>query len=331
MPSKRRGEYSGSQTGMGPVHLGNVHRKGKAARMSLARGLLLASAVAFMIVAPGSALARKVKRCGIRIEPNRTGKLVRDVACGYRCTTDRSVRCALVRDDFRCPIADSGCAPESIRLERNATLDLNGFSLRAAGHVTAIICSKGGRGRCTVKGPGTFNAGKTAPIVPNDKDVILKNLTIDNDYDGFVTSGWVRATNLVRRNCFGDIVAGKGVRAKNVTLGGGCDLWSRKNLFADGIYAIDSFGADGTVRAKNVTGANYITGKDIYLTRASVPELLMDSVASSFQVHAQRKLSLRDSVIGGIESGEKPNLTHSSCLRSREMGSAATWGVCAED
>lgn len=304
--------------------------------MSRSHGWWMRSAMALaMVMAVASAAqARDVKRCGITIGAGKTGKLVQDVECGYRCTRDRTVRCTLERDDFRCPIGDGqGCTAETIVLDRNATLDLNGFDLSSAYQRDGVVCAAGSRSRCTIQGPGNFYARKGRAITPNDRDVILKDLLISGDYKGFRTAGWVRASNVELLGCSAEMFAAKGVRAKGVRVNQSCGLSSGKNLYLRDVYVADSVRAAGTVRGTNVTvGDGSVAGKDVFLSRARIPAPLDTELDTYGQnVSAERRLVLRDSVAGGIASGNHPKLVRSSCMQSFKMGAAGSWGVCAID
>lgn len=303
--------------------------------MSHATRTLVVLAALAAVAAPQAVHARDVKHCGITIGGGETGKLVQNVTCGYRCTSDPTVRCALDarREDYVCPLENSGCQPEEIFLGRNATLDLNGFDLTAAYNQTAIVCSAGTHTRCTIKGPGNFFAAKSTAIVPNNRDVVLQDLLIDRDYGGFITAGWVHATNVRIQNCSSSMAAKKGATVKNASFGGNCGISSGKNLYLDNVASIDGIWAIGTIRGKDVTIQDgRISAKDIFLTRAQIPKPL-DPTSTIFRpdVSASRRLVLRDSTVGGIESGVAPKLAGSSCVLSRKAGSTDTWGVCTLD
>lgn len=294
----------------------------------------LAMALATLLVVAGDAEARAVKRCGITIGSGKTGKLVRDVECGYRCTRDETVRCQLDREDFRCPIGDGqGCTAETIVLGRNATLDLNGFTLSSAYNRDGVVCAAGTKSRCTIQGPGTFMARKGRAITPHDRDVILKDLLLTGDYGGFHTAGWVRATNVELLRCSAEMVGEKGVRAKRVRVGASCGLSSGKNLYLEDVFASDGLRAASTVRGTGVTvQSGGISGKDVFLARAQIP-VPLDTELGAYapSVRAERKLVLRDVVAGGIASGVAPKLVRSSCMQSHKMGGSGSWGVCALD
>lgn len=129
--------------------------------------------------------------------------------------------CTFQNDDYVCPLDGEGCRAENIFLGRNATLDLNGFDLTAVDNATGIICSAGTHTRCTIKGPGTFFAAKSKAITPNDRDVVLKDLTIDRDYIGFTTKGWIHATDVRIQNCSSVMVGEKGATVKDSSFGTG--------------------------------------------------------------------------------------------------------------
>jgi len=291
-------------------------------------------ALAATLALTAGAEARDVKRCGITIGHGKTGRLVQDVQCGYRCTRDTTVRCTdQGGDDYRCPIGDGqGCTAETIVIGRNATLDLNGFTLSSAYQRDGVVCAAGSKSRCTIKGPGNFFARKGQAITPNDRDVILKDLLIDRDYHGFATDGWLRADNVRLTNCSAAMQAAAGVRATNVHVGGGCQLISGKNMYLDDVESVDHIGAAGTLRGKDVVAWNSIGGGNVFLTRARAPWPL-DTELTSYdkEVRSLGKLVLRDSVVGGIESSAPPKLVGSSCMQSFKTGGSGDWGVCALD
>ncbi len=295
--------------------------------------LALAMALAATLAVTAGAEARDVKRCGITIGPGKTGKLVQDVECGYRCTRDSTVRCKLERDDYRCPIGDGqSCTAETIVLGRNATLDLNGFTLASAYQQDGVICAAGSKSRCTIQGPGNFFARKGKAITPNDRDVILKDLLIDRDYHGFATAGWVRADNVRLTSCSAAMHAAAGIRATNVHVGGGCQLISGRNMYLDNVESVDHIGAFGTIRGRDVIARRSIGGGNVFLTRSRSPWPL-DTELGAYEkdVYSQGKLVLRDSIVGGIEAETPPKLVRSSCMQSFKLGTSGDWGVCALD
>jgi hypothetical protein len=292
----------------------------------------LASTLA-VVLAAGHALARDVKRCGITIGTGKTGTLVQDVECGYRCAVDSTVRCVFEREDYSCPIdRTQGCTAETIVLGRNATLDLNGFTLASAYQQDGVICAAGSKSRCTITGPGTFLARKGRAITPNDRDVVLKNLLVSGDYQGFTTAGWVRATNVELLGCSASMVGEKGVRATGVRVNQSCGLSSGKNLYLNDVFVADSVQAVGTVRGTKVTVQNgAVIGKDVFLANSHIPAPLDTELDVYDQnVRAERKLVLRDVVAGGIASGDAPKLVRSSCMQSYRPG-GGNWGLCALD
>ena len=299
-------------------------------RMTTSRAFAAAAAAGVLALCASPALARDVKRCGVTIGAGKTGTLVQDVECGYRCSGDSTVRCVFEREDYRCPV-DRGqwCVPETILLERNATLFLNGFKLRGAYGQTVVECAPSRQGRCTIEGPGRLEAPKGRPVRANDQDVTLKSLTVFGPYDAIETAGWVRLEDFTMQQCDASIIGGKGVRVRNARFSASCYLYSRGNLYVDGIDAVDGFTAEGDVRAKDVVvREGGIAGKNVALKGAQVPAPPRDWLPNRPDVLAKKRLVLRDATVGGIESGVKPVLRGASCLRSTKTGTADTWGVC---
>lgn len=295
-------------------------------RMMTAAALAVALAA---LSAASVAQARDVKRCGITIGAGKTGTLVQDVECGYRCNADRTVACAYDADqeDYVCPADPSqGCSAETIVLERNATLDLNGFTLRGAYQRTVVECEPSRQGRCTVKGPGTLDAPKGQPLRSNDQDVVLENLTIFGPYGDIDTAGWLRATGVTFSRCDASFSGGK-VRLRDVHFDTSCYLRSRGNLYADGVSTVQGFVADGDIRARDVTTREgTIRGRNVVLRGARIPTPPSDPLSSG--VEAAKRLVLRDAAVGTIASGVKPVLRDATCLRSTKTGTNDSWGVC---
>ena len=285
--------------------------------------ILALCAVPLLLWPAGDAAGRQVRDCKLTVKAGKTGTLAGDVRCGWRCSIDPRVRCSddHGQDDFRCPLDRSrDCEPEQIVLAGNARLDLNGFSLVGTYHgQSAIVCGNGDEGKCTVTGPGLLSAGKVSAItVTGAQDIVLEGLTIARDYYGISTGGWVRATD-VTIECDGGVFAGKGLRATHVSTRSNCSLASGRNLYLDGVDLEGGAFAANTLRGRDVSGGT-MRGKDIFLTRASVGP-----------VHSEGRLVLRDSAAGDVESGRKPVLVRSTCMRSRKTGTSETWGVCALD
>lgn len=294
--------------------------------MSQGRRMLGAAVCALAIaLTVDAAQARDVKRCGITIGAGKTGTLVRDVECGYRCSTDRTVRCAFEREDYRCPVDPTqGCVPETITLERNATLDLNGFDLNAAYGEDGIVCAAGSRSKCTLRGPGNFFARKGRAITPNGREIVLQDLLIDRDYDGFSGARSIRASNVVLQNCSSSMQTDGAVRATNVHVGGGCALVAGGDMFLRDVTVADEVLAKGTVRGSGVRGTNrssgWVGGKDVFLVDSEVA-----------RAQAERQLVLRDSTVERITTGDEPALIRSSCDQSTRLDGTGTWGVCSLD
>lgn len=280
------------------------------------------AALAVVVGAAAVAEARDVRRCGITIKRGQTGTLSRDVQCGWHCASDPAVRCVVETpgDDPECPLSKiEQCEPDVITLENNATLDLNGFTLATVYGETGIVCSEG-RGKCTIKGPGTVLGGKSAtPILPRDKNLVLRDLTIRRFYRLIETTGKVRASGLSLAHCEGGVRGAKGVRAKNVTLESQCSLHSGRDLVVDGADSDGWLGAERNARLRNVASA-HVGGKNVFLS---------NSVAEA-KFKAPGKVVLRNSAVGEFESGLPPKLVNSTCTRSFKPDDT-TWGVCTDD
>lgn len=303
---------------------------------SESRAIVLAVIAALTLAAPPVVAARDVKRCGITIRAGKTGTLVKDVACGYHCTADPTVACAPEDpgDDPTCPLPgeSSSCAPDAITLERNATLDLNGFQfIPAYQEAKGIVCEPGRRGRCTIVGPGIIQGGKQASIEANDMDLVLKDLTIRRMYKAILVKGKINLENVQLQNLVG-LHAANGIRAKNVTIDVDSGLGSGKDLHADGVVSDGFLGADGAMRVRRSTikSGSVVVGRDVFLSDTSVlPDPGSDTVA--FNVDAERQLVLRRSSARGIKSGQEPKLVDASCVKSLRNGDVGSWGICTDD
>lgn len=279
--------------------------------------------------------AREVTRCGITIGPGKTGKLVKDVHCGLRCESDPTVRCGDDGDDSRCPAKAgiSGCRPEQIFLERNATLDLNGFDLFP--HLLGVVCQPGTRSKCTIKGPGTIHSINVITILPlpTDRDIVLEDLVIDGATFGIFTSGRVTLTSVELKNWQGNQVrARSGLRARNVRTD--AVLQSGKSMVLDQVESSSAVYAERAIRGRDVTMTDGgLSAGDLFLTRTTVLTPADDGAGGGFRAStgAKRRIVLRDSSVTGIQSSVKPELARSSCVRSMDSHSGTTWGVCAQD
>jgi len=300
-------------------------------RLKLTSGVALALVVAVGAASPGE--ARDVKRCGITIGAGKTGHLTGDVQCGFRCVADPSVPCTAIEDEQICPIVGSRCAPEVLRLERNATLELNGFRLSGAFEARAIECSDGASGRCTVRGPGEIKVKDAHVIEGHAQHVLLENLTMRGPiYGGVSTDGRLTLREVRLSGCepgLGSLRAGADIRARDVDLES-CTMHSEKNVYAEGVRGERGFSAAATIRAGGVVLHGPVSARDVFLRGSNVPELPEYSVPGTIDVLAEQRLVLRRTVVGSLQSGRKPTLRDAACLRSVRPGSG-TWDVCDED
>lgn len=298
---------------------------------------LLAIVAALTLMAPRVVAARDVKRCGITISAGKTGTIVKDVTCGYHCVADPTTSCVVenLGDDPTCPIsADQSCAPDAITLEKNATLDLNGFRFTPAyQEATGIVCAPGRRGRCTIVGPGSIFGGKQPSIEANDMDLVLKDLTVQRMYKQIVVKHRLHLDNVVVDHLVG-FHAEQGVRARNVTIQDESGLSSGRDFQADGLTLRDgAIEALGNMRVRNSTivYGSHVRGRDVFVANSDVVSSYPDDPPSGIEIRADRRLVVRGSDVTGIQSGDAPKLVGSTCVQSRQADGVSSWGVCTND
>jgi hypothetical protein len=299
---------------------------------------IIALSIALAVVAPLSAhareQARQVKHCGVTIKANNTGKLVKDVSCGARCTTDENVACSydVGQAKYVCPLAGSSCTPEQIELGRNATLDLNGFGLTAATGTAPVECSSVGNGSCTVRGPGTIVASTNLAVRGHAQNVFLRDLTIEHSR-GVKTEGQVVANNVTMAGCDKGFASGKRMRLSDVTLDAGCDVSTGKDLFVEHLEGAVVVKANGNVHGKDVfLHEGWVEARDVFLTNLHAPVMSSNALSiSTRSVRATGRVVLRDSLVSEIQAAHKPTLVDSTCRTSRNLAGTATWGVCVRD
>jgi hypothetical protein len=304
--------------------------------------LVAAVAAALIAGAASVAVARDVKRCGVTIAAGSTGTLVQHVECGWRCVANPTRRCTSDGDAHECPVAGDSCAPEGIVLERDATLDLNGFSLRGVPGRDLIRCSDARTGRCIVEGPGALVAVGGRAMVGGHQTVVLRDLTVFGADASIETTGRVRMTGVALSACggtpglIGGVFGARGVRAIEVYLDSGCYVRSGADLRVAGgrsgrqyvaPFPGPSFVAAGDVRASGVLVRDGgFAGRNVFLK--SVRRVGRPTSASLPDAVARKRLALRDSTLGVVESGRAPRLVNATCVASRDGATGASWGVC---
>ncbi len=306
------------------------------------RALAAAVAVAWMASGASAAAARDVKRCGITIAAGSTGTLVRHVECGWRCVANPTRRCRSDGDAHECPVAGDSCAPDGIVLERDATLDLNGFSLRGVPGRDLIRCSDARAGRCIVEGPGALVAVGGRAMVGGHQTVVLRDLTVFGADASIETTRRVRMTGVELSACggtpglTGGVFGMRGVRATDVYVDSGCYVRSGADLHVEGgrsgrqyiaPFPGPSFIAAGDVHASGVLVRDGgFGGRNVFLK--AVRRMGRPTSASLPDAVARNRLVLRDSTMGVVESGRAPRLVNSTCVASRNAATGAGWGVC---
>ena len=294
-----------------------------------------ALAIALAILAPLTAHAREVKHCGVTIRANKTGKLAKNVSCGFSCTADSTVACSFDagQGDYVCPLAGSGCTADKIHLGRNATLDLNGFNLSAAFRSTLVECSNEGPGSCTVRGPGTLVASKSVAVRGHAQNVFLSDLAIQDSHGGVKTAGQLVASNVSMTGCVKGLTSGKRMRLADVTLAASCDVTSGKDLFVDHLDGEVVVSAQGNVHGQDVfLQQGWVEAKNVYLANLHAPVASSNALSfSTRSVRATGRVVLRGSLVSEIQAGTKPRLVDSTCRTSRNLAGDSTWGVCVRD
>jgi len=304
-------------------------------RTSIGKRVVLCGAGALLLaLVAGDASAVDVAACGVTVPAGQTGRLVQDVTCGWVCTSDHATPCTYSDplEEWECPTGGL-CEAQSMRLGRNATLDLAGHDLRATYNQPTIFCTDDARpGRCTVRGPGTIFAEKDRPVVGHAQDVVLRDLTIDNSYGGVETAGRISLDRVQTYAGDGVIRAGRALRARDVTMTSGLRLESGGPMTLERVHVARGITAAGTLRGRDVVAVEGgVSGRDVFLTRATVPEPPVLDLSTDAHVSAANRLVLRDSAAGRIESGKRPRLVRSTCAESRRVGAPGSWGVCATD
>lgn len=309
-----------------------------------ARRLALAAvgAAALITLGASAAPARNVKRCGVTIAAGGTGTLVQHVECGWRCVANPTRRCRSDGDAPRCPVAGDSCAPDGIVLERDATLELNGFELRGVPGQNLIRCSDARDGRCRVVGPGALVAVGGRAMVAGHQTVVLRDLDVFGADASIETTDRVRMTGVTLSACggtpglTGGVFGAKGVRATDVYLDSGCYVRSGADLRVDGgrsgrqyvaAFPGPSFIAAGDVHASGVLVRDGgFAGRNVFLK--AVLRMGRATGASLPDAVARKRLALRDSTIGVVESGRAPRLVNATCVASRNGATGTSWGVC---
>ena len=264
--------------------------------------------LAAVCLTAGSAAAFDVTTCRTRVPQGEIGVLRNDIDCSSIAPTG----------DF-----------SAVVLERNAVLDLNGFTIDH--YSTYLLSGVECRGKCEIRGPGrllssNLNAGVNS---------FMRNpVTIsDVDFEGQITGVNTPYTRTVLRNVTMH-VADTGVTAKKLLVDG-----VQIEVGPGGSNCIDTSYSTGS----SVTGSNVmLLGCDVGIGNQGSIDLANLTVvdAATYGVFARKKLRLTDSSITGspidIVSGKLPLLVNTTCGRSavferRDGVTNESFGVCAND
>jgi hypothetical protein len=291
-------------------------------------------ALALVVTASVAGAAMQLTTCGATIPPGETGVLQNDVTCEYRCSLDPTILCR--EDESLC--GHGACTPERFILARGATLDLNGHTILDAYQASGVWCGASindNQGYCVVKGPGMVLGGKGTGIDGGGMDVVVQNVTIGNTDTAIFTHGQIIADGLViRRGRENTVYGGKGVTLTNSHADGDNPIISGADMMLNNVEIGPQEGslqAAGEVHGQDVriAGSGSIVGHDIALSR------LTSEPDSGFRIRpfvsATRRLSLVDSDVASIGSGELPVLVRTTCDTSQITGTSASWGVCSND
>lgn len=273
-----------------------------------------------------------ITSCDQKVPAGERGVLQNDIDCDDRCSGDLSIVCDNA-GGIGC--GDKGsCLSYTLRLKRNAVLDLNGHDVFGAIHAVTCFAPRANPGRCTVKGPGGVYGVKIA-IVSSWSDVLVKDVSI-RARTAVRSEGQVE----IRRSTLGpnddnSVYGGNGVKlidvesnADTIESEGDIEL-HRVELGTGRTYVV----SPTTVRGSDVmmTGVTSIKGRDVTLRRATT--IASEDHNWGSGALALRRLRLVDSSVTFVESGEEPQLVRSSCEQSYVLGTSTTpsWGVCTND
>jgi hypothetical protein len=234
----------------------------------------------------------------------------------------------VLQNDVSCAAAFDGGPQNAIILERNAVLDLNGFTLDhySVKLFAGVYCE----GRCEVRGPGrlvssNLNAGVASFA---HSPVVVSNVDFSGQITG-VHTPFAKTT------------------LTNVTIAARDRGAEIARLIVDGVaITVDATGAH-CIDTSN-SSASWVRGKDVTLAGCDVgigdqgsidvANLTVTGMRTA-GVFARKKLRLVDSSVTGnpvdLISRKKPTLLNTACDTSavwaKGMLTGASFGVCAND
>ncbi|MFO0593564.1 MAG: hypothetical protein U0441_38845 [Polyangiaceae bacterium] len=293
-------------------------------------------AAALATSSAGRAATIPLTSCGATIPAGQEGVLQNDVVCTFRCSGDPSIECTYSDEEDACE-GHGRCEPDAFLLEDDATLNLNGHTIEMAYQAPGAYClgapSDPGRGRCTVTGPGTFAGSKGDAIGSLGADLFVRDVTIGRCDYAIATRGRLTAKGLVTLNDRENTVAAlRGVRLRDSVIAGDYGVVTDGDASVVGVRVTAPGGiiAGGNVRGRKLYLSRFadVRARHVALREVNaVPEEPFQSPS----IVAERSLRLADSSVVNIASGRRPLLLRSTCARSTIIGTAVSWGVCADD
>jgi hypothetical protein len=259
-------------------------------------------------------------------------------------TTIPKGQTGIVQSDLSCT---PGTSAYRFRLEKGATLDLNGHTI-TNGTVDCV-----GGGRCRLIGPGTLTGAQPIPLGPGyavqvrEARLEVRDVEIRDNENGIYgdqQDSVVKATNtIIENNGFYGIYAGK-VKLRNVTANGNGALGVGHPLLTAGIVAGRGLTGQDVTANGNAEGGIIIghpsagrlqgltaignTGPGVY--GAGGPLRLVDSVVTG---------NTRNGEDVDIRSFRRPSVANTTCGYSASVpldppgndDLGPPWGICAND
>lgn len=299
---------------------------------------MVAAIVALALAASsaGSAATIPLTRCGATIPAGQEGVLQNDVVCGFRCTGDPAIECSYSDEEDACD-GHGSCEADAFLLEDDATLSLNGHTIEMAYQAPGAYCLGAGadptRGRCTVRGPGTFAGSKGDAIASLGADLFVRDVTIGRCDNAVATRGRLTASGLVTLNDRENtVLALGGVRLRDSEIAGDYGVVTDGDAFVAGVRVLAPGGivAGGNVRGRKLYLSRYADVRGRHVALRGVTAVAEEPIEPP-SIVAERSLRLADSSVLRIVSGRRPLLLRSTCERSTILGTPASWKVCAGD
>jgi hypothetical protein len=265
---------------------------------------ILISVIGSLFLFSSTAAAIDVTACGQIVPAGEVGRLVGDLTCPESEIPDFA----------------------AVVLERDATFELNGFTL--AGELDMGVQCRSRR--CTVAGPGTLDGNGIAVLLFPSTALNIHDVTISNADWGILAgngpglNGRVVIANVTIEGSLevalgGKLIRAVGLRVRNTVPTDGLAVLADRLLGSD--IEVTNNGSTG-ILARRIKATNLVATDNgdqgiLALERA----ILVDSTVTGNQA---------DGAGIDIESGRRPKLSNSVCGRSSDRD-GVSWGVCAGD